>query len=100
MRTRLDLAVDAVAGCTLADKPDDPCDIPTPAIVRHWSDTCHGRCKLDQRDTVGRSKNSMEHGRVAGSQRIPEPGRSEERWDGQDCVRSCRYRGWGLHTKK
>src|SRR3546814_4984057 len=39
MRTMLDLAVDAVAGCPLADKPDDPCDLPTPAIERHWSDT-------------------------------------------------------------
>src|SRR3546814_4128881 len=75
MRTMLDLTVDAVAGCPLADKPDDPCDLSSPAIERHWSDTFHGRCKLDQRDIVGRSKKRMDPGRVAGCQRLL---RSEE----------------------
>src|SRR3546814_9961695 len=81
MRTMLDLTVDAVAGCPLADKPDDPCDLSSPAIERHWSDTFHGRCKLDQRDIVGRSKKRMDPGRVAGCQRLLDQGlwqRSEE----------------------
>src|SRR3546814_12144727 len=74
MRTMLDLTVDAVAGCPLADKPDDPCDLSSPAVERHWSDTFHGRCKLDQRDIVGRSKKRMDPGRVAGCQRLLDQG--------------------------
>src|SRR3546814_17177929 len=74
MRTMLDLTVDAVAGCPLADKPDDPCDLSSPAIERHWSDTFHGRCKLEQRDIVGRRKKRMDPGRVAGCARLLDPG--------------------------
>src|SRR3546814_20711435 len=60
MRTMLDLTVDAFACCPRADKPDEPCDLSSPAIERHLSDTFHGRCKLDQRDIVGRSKKRMD----------------------------------------